>query len=657
MMLIIPLLTATLIFLLLLGLQERGFSRFTGWRVAILQTALLLGAFVAVQSEVLSIFHILSQPYVFIIWLISLLLCGWLGWHYDLLQLGWKKFVTSVRKLDLFTIVTLGTFSGIFLLLLVIVIKAPPNNTDSLLYHMSRVVHWAENRSIGHYPTGFEPQLTNPIEAELFILQLRLFIGNDLLASLPQWLSMILCAIAVSLGAKLLNAGRKGQLVASAFAVSIPMGLLQSTSTQNDYVTAVWLIILAVFVLYASQEEIGWIEVSSISIALGLGLLTKGTFYPYAIAWGVWLGIHWIIQRKPLIFLKRGLVIALVVVILNVGYWTRNFITYGSPFGSPQWVSTMTSAYSGVLKPFTSNLVKDISLNLATPDTHINDWIVNIIKLTFQSTDPNVNNFQLIWKWNHEDTAGNPIHTILVIIAIAVIILLVIRGRIKNRNMIWYLLATVFSFLFFVLITHFDQYGVRYQLPLLILWAPIFGVVVSYLGERWLAPIAIICFVLVSMPYVFFNSPRPLIAMKNSPEPLAIHTVRGLGNTQTSSILLADQSTLLFANWSGLKKPFMELTHDIQNSGCKQIGLRIDSHDMEYTFWWLLQAPQNGTRIESLYYSNVLNRYADPNFKPCAIICTICGDRTRLHGLDLYGSYDSIVKLFIGDSYSSNKDQ
>jgi hypothetical protein len=550
----------------------------------------------------------------------------------------------------------LFAFSLIFLLLLVIVLIAPPNNTDSLLYHMSRVMHWAQDKSIAHYPVGFEPQLTNPIGAELVILQLRLLWGNDQLASLPQWLSLILCAIAVSLGAKWLGSGPKGQLAAAAFAISIPMGLLQATSTQNDYVTALWLIIMIVFVLFATQSEPSWVEILSISAALGLGLLTKGTFYPYAVPWGIWLVIHWIKQRKPVAFLKRSLVVVLVVFVLNVGYWMRNFITYGGPLGPAQWVSTMTSADKG-LKPVASNLVKNIALNLATPSTSINNTIVGFIRSTFQAFDPDVVNFQLYWRWNHEDIAGNPIHLLMVIILVAVIIRLVVSRRLKMKPLAWYALAASFSFIIFTLVSHFDQYGVRYQLPLMVIWAPAFGFVIFCLRKRWLVPLAIVSFFLISLPYVIFNSTRPLIAIKNGPEPYAIHPLPGTETTQSSSIFIADQQMLLFVNWPDLMKPYAEITTDIRDSGCKQVGLRIDSHDLEYTFWWLLKAPQSKIRIDSIYYSDRLVRYADPNFKPCAIICTICGERTRLHGLNLSGTYDSTVKLYAGDSYSPNKDK
>jgi hypothetical protein len=98
--------------------------------------------------------------------------------------------------------------------------------------------------------------------------------------------------------------------------------------------------------------------------------------------------------------------------------------------------------------------------------------------------------------------------------------------------------------------------------------------------------------------------------------------------------------------------PFMEAAHDIRDFGCHEVELRIDSHDPQYPIWWLLKAPQSGVRIESLYNSAVLNRYADPAFKPCAILRAICAGRTQLNGLNLSGTHDSLVDLYKGDTYS-----
>jgi hypothetical protein len=650
MLIALPFLTISVLFLTLLGAQKEDPSRLKGGRVALLQTVLIAGVFVGLQSEVLSLFHLLSQPFVAGIWFIALVITAWLGWRMGWLRQGVGRLLTELHSMNRFTIVVLAAFSVIGVLLLVIVVISPANNMDSLLYHMSRVMHWAQDRSLAHYPVAYDVQLIHPIVGELMILQLRLLWGNDQLASLPQWLSLVLCAVAVSLGARLLGAGRKGQLAAAAFAISIPIGLMEATSTQNDYVTAMWLTILAVFILYACMEEAGWGEILCIAAALGLGLLTKGTFYPYVVAWGIWLIIHWLRQRKPVLFLKRSLVIAVVVVVLNAGYWTRNLITYGGPLGPAGWVADESSVRFG-LGSIASNLVKDIMLNLVTPSPRINQSMVNLVQSAFQTSDPDVASFKLDWRWNNEDSAGSPIHLLLIILSAAGVIVLLATGRLKERHLLWYSLAAFLSFIIFVLAAHYDDYGVRFQLPLLIIWAPVIGSMITRLGERWLAPMALVFLFAISLPYVFFNTTRPLIAMKINPEPFAIHPLPLLGKTKSSSIFYADQQSLLFINAPDLNKPFMEAANDIRNSACQDVGLRIDSHDPEYPIWWLLKAPQSGVRIETLYYSEELNRYADTAFKPCAILCTICSSRTQLNGLNLFGIYDGVVELYTGDSY------
>jgi 4-amino-4-deoxy-L-arabinose transferase-like glycosyltransferase len=651
MLITLPFLAGLLIFLDLMGLQEKWPSKLKGWQVALLQAVIIMGVITVFESEILSLFHLLTQPCVAVVWLLVIIVALWLGLRLKLVELSLKRLEASFRSLDRFTVVTLAAFTLIFLLLLVIVLIAPPNNVDSLMYHMSRVMHWAQDKSLSHYPVGFEPQLTNPIGAELIILQFRLLVGNDKLASLPQWLSLVICTISVSVAARLLGAKRKGQLVAAAFAISIPMGLLQATSTQNDYVTALWLIIMIVFILYACQEEPGWAEILSIGAALGLGLLTKGTFYPYAVPWGVWLIVHWIKQKRWAVFARRSLAIIIIVIMLNAGYWARNIITYGGPLGPAQWVSSMTTGNKG-LKPIASNLVKNLTINLATPSTKINDTLVDFIKSTFQSSDPNATNFKLNWRWNHEDIAGNPIQLLLVIVLIIVIFVMIAIGRLNRQPLLWYTLAAIFSFVIFTLVSHYDLYGVRYQLPLMVIWAPAFGFVIARLNRRWLIPLAIMFFFVISLPYVFFNSTRPLIAIKNGPEPYAVHPLPGTLTTMSSSIFFSDQTSLVFANWPEMMEPYKEITQAISDSGCTQVGLRLGSHEYEYPIWWLLNAPQSGIRIESIYYSDQLARYADPKFKPCAIFCTNCGERTHLHGLNLARKTDLGINLFTGDSYS-----
>jgi hypothetical protein len=650
MLIILPFLTGLLVFLDLLGLQKEGVGKLTGTRVALLQAALVGGAFIAIQSEILSAFSLLSRPYVAGWWCTALLVSVWVGIRRGAFRSGCNKLASSVKSIGRFSGVILAAFSVVSLLLLVVALISPANNMDSLLYHMSRVIHWAQDQSLAHYPVAFEVQLTHPILAELSILQLRLLWGSDQLASLPQWLSLILCAVTVSVGARLMGAGRKGQLAAAAFGLSLPIGLMEATSTQNDYVAAIWLVMLAVFVLHACKDEAGWVEVVCIATALGLGLLTKGTFYPYAVAWGIWLIAHWLRQKKPLLYVKRSLAIVVVVVVLNSGYWVRNLVTYGGPLGPSSWVSDMSSARSGI-GSVGSNLVKYTLLNLATPNPGVNQRLIDFVKSTFQASDPEAGNFQLVWRWNNEDAAGNPLHLALILLVLAGLMVLFVTGRVKAKYLLWYSLCAIFSFIIFVASAHYDDYGVRFLLPLFLVWAPVFGTMLSRWGGKWLAPAVIIMLCVYSLPYVFFNTTRPIIAMKNTPEPYAIHPLPAMGETKSSSVFYADQRSLLFINAPDYETPYMQAANDIRNSGCASAGLRIDSHDVEYPIWWLLQAPQSGVHIETLYYSEKLSRYADANFKPCAILCTICSGQSQLHGLNLFGTYEGWVSLYMGGSY------
>ncbi|MGZ4008683.1 MAG: hypothetical protein ACXVJV_16075, partial [Mucilaginibacter sp.] len=157
---------------------------------------------------------------------------------------------------------------------------------------------------------------------------------------------------------------------------------------------------------------------------------------------------------------------------------------------------------------------------------------------------------------------------------------------------------------------------------------------------------------LTALPYVIFNRARPLIAMRNVQEPYTIPCFSDSLGCTSGTILNESPKTILFANWLQFREPYSAATDLVQASGCQSVGLRLDSHDLEYPFWWLLNAPQSGIRIESIDTSPLFQRYADPNFKPCAIICTICSDKPRLHNLDFSGDFGS-VRVYTGANYDA----
>ncbi len=650
MLILLPVLSFLVTFLVLTGYNGNRTEVQAGWRHSFLQAAVTLGGYMVIYSEVLSLFHVLARPWMAACWSIALVAVLWFGCRKGFLKKGVELVWQQIRSLRFFDISMLILLGVILLALFVVAVKSPPNNTDSLNYHMSRVMHWAQDRSLRHYPTAYEAQLINPIYAELSILNLRSLWGNDRVAGLVQWFSMIGALVGVSAVAKILGANRRGQWAAIAFAASVPMGILQATSTQNDYALAFLLISAVYFVALAGKRKLFVEESVSLGAAIGLGILTKGTAYPYFLPVLVWFVFIWPRKFKFRSKILQGLLITFIVLSLNAGYWTRNIITYGGPLGPSEWVSRHTKiSYSPGF--FISSLTRNVLMNFVTPSESLNALGTNWYRNTFSRVDPNAGTFELIWGWNHEEWAGSPLQALLVPVTLG--LLLIFRKRVSERALKWYVCVVLGAFLALVFVVKFDPWGMRYHLPFWIAFAPLFGVALTLIKEDKLVNVITLGLLLTALPYVLFNRTRPLIAMRAVREPYTIPCYLGC---TSGTILNESPKTVLFANWIQYREPYSAATDLVLASGCRNVGLRIDSHDPEYTFWWLLNAPQSGTRIESLDTYPHLQRYVDPTFKPCAIICTICGDKPSLHNLDLVGDF-SIVRIYMGENFDAQPDK
>ena len=638
------------VFLNLNGYHTRKQTPLAEWRMALLQTAALLGGYMVLFSELLSLFHALTTLWVAFFWGLALVFAIVFGWKKGWIYEGFVSLKKGWIKPDWFDILA-GVFTGILLaLLLFIAIKSPVNNNDSLQYHMSRVMHWVQDQGLQHYATAFIPQLIHPIWSELAILNFHLLSGSDKFAALIQWLSLVGAILGVSAIARLLGARRIWQWVAVAFVVSLPTGILEASSTQNDYVVAFWLVCLLYFIFRSAQTDINLYDILTIGLALGLGMLTKGTFFPYAAVPILYLLIHLFSKQKSTRVIVEGLLIGSIAVLLNLGLWSRNTVTFGTPLGSKAFLSTFTVQAIGPMQ-IISGLSRDVVQNFSTPDERLNARIVAGLKSLFGKLDPAMQSFDIQWGWNHEDLAGNPLHFVLIIATI--ITLIILRKRINNP-LIWiYMLVVMSMYALLASIVRYDLYGNRYQLPFFVVWAPLFGIALGAIGNNKLNYAITILLMFIAFPWVLFNRTRPLIAMRDSKDPFTIPCLAGC---TAGSILNEPPEKTMFAVWGPLGGAYVDAMKQVSQTGCKNIGLKLDSSDLEYAYWWLLGAPQNGMRLESIVTYPELERYLDPNFKPCVIICSTCGEQTQLFGLEQIGSYGKgKIKIFSGENYDPNK--
>jgi hypothetical protein len=192
----------------------------------------------------------------------------------------------------------IGLLSGLALLLVAVALTAAaaaPNAWDSMTYHLPRITHWIQDASVSHYPTHVLRQLTLGPGAELLAAQIELLGGSDRWINFLQAFAWIGVAIAASLLARDLGADLLGQGVAAVFAATLPMAILQASSTQNDLVVSFWLLVFAHFALRAWAGKMDLAGFLLAGGSLGLAVLIKATALTVAFPFGLLPG-----QRRAL---------------------------------------------------------------------------------------------------------------------------------------------------------------------------------------------------------------------------------------------------------------------------------------------------------------------------------------------------------------------
>ena len=247
------------------------------FRESVLVSAIANGLFIVISTEALSFFKLIGFVPLIVCW--SLYLAALLVWRYRERGTGNKS---AFEKLTMDQIVVSVLLACVICVAGIGAVISAPNNFDSLTYHLPRVLHWIQNRSVEHYPTHIDRQLILAPFSEFVIMQLQILSGSDRFANCVQWFSMVGSAVGVSLIARALRGSLNCQIVSAAISVSVPMGLLQATSTQNDYAVTFWLVCLTYYVIKAKDFPDAKHALLA-GMSLALAILTKGTAYMVAV--------------------------------------------------------------------------------------------------------------------------------------------------------------------------------------------------------------------------------------------------------------------------------------------------------------------------------------------------------------------------------------
>lgn len=493
---------------------------------------------------------------------------------------------------------------------------APPNTWDSMTYHMSRVMHWIQNRSVAFYPTYFLPQLHQNPWSEFAILHFQILSGGDRFANFVQWSGMAGSLIGVSLIAKELNASSRGQILSAVICATIPMGILQGSSTQTDYVCSFWLVCFVYFgILFGKRGDS--VFLIGASIALGLGILTKATAYIFAFPFAIWFFLLLIKSRKAkevrLIFIP-----VIIVIAINLGHYSRNYELYGNPLGPLQEEGGIKYVNEHInISTIASNLVRNIGLHLATPIEQSNVFFEKLIASLHETIGISPNDEGTTMQGNKfhiprisvsEDSTGNLVHVLLILVSIY----LYLFKQDKEKNINYYLASWLCGALLFSAILRWQPWNSRLQLPFFVLGSPFIGLVLSRIRNYKISNInyastAITLLFITSLPWMLMSFTKPVFRYD-----LDIFTENRI-----------DQ---YFATLKFIEAPYIQAAKTLKELNCSNVGVIVDRNSIffEYPFWVLLQNEQPGNAI-SMRNVNVRNvsrhiYHKEQHIPPCAVV-------------------------------------
>lgn len=651
------------------------------WRDLCLDLSIASGVALVVATESLGALSWLSTLEVRAVWLAWLVVleAGVLHQRTRIFS-NVHQSGTSLARSSRIVLAGLG---GIVMLVGVSALFAPPNSIDSLNYHMSRVVNWQERHSVAAYPAGYLPQLYQPPWAEFAILNLQIATGSDRLAGGVQWLCMLGSIILASSIARDLGASKKGQVLAAAFAGSLPTGILEASGALNDVVATFWLtaFVASVLQILSRPARGGWVGYAFAGAALGLALATKGTNYIYAVGFVVLLlgvsfrNLH--PRHLPHLALAGALVIS-----VNAGYFVRNYQLFGALLG-PGVDEATGSSYvvdSITWNGFLSNLARNLELEIATPDPIFNAELFDRIEkfhewLGIATDSPlttwNGTAFKPVRLSFQESQSGN----VLAVVGLVLTLVAASAGGQLRRNprLSLHLCCWATGLVLFCLLLKWQPWNARLHLTWMVLGGPIVGAVwTRHIGRlAWIPLCAALAWLCIRwiVDGGALGARRVLagggaLALMVVGGWIVSHRLRGTKRLLVSvtrargyatrfahaywdalfglallaaglpwalwnetrpvlgvySVALVPRLQQYFVNAPELEAPYRWAAARIQQAGCSRVGLLAGPGSIDYPVWVLLRDGGRDVSIRDVQVPNVSARLAGSTFTPCAVL-------------------------------------
>jgi hypothetical protein len=434
---------------------------------------IVFACLVAMESFImnaLSLFNLVSRTGVLTTHVALLMI--WLSWRYKYAKRSveadfgsrFAHIKNSLKQKSIF-----NYFLPALLLLLATGLVYPPNNYDSMTYHMSRVAHWIQNGSVGYYETSLPLQNVMVPGVEYLILFLQVLSNSDYLANFVQFLAFVFLIFSTKYLNRIIGIPAWLSPYLLILVATLPMALLQASSTQTD-LTASLLVYAIIFSfrrifcgrLYRMSNK----EFLFAGISVGSAFLVKPTAllaaFPIIVVGLFFQFPVFITQLKkhrnlPIGFLIWTISVSLVVApdIIRKYLYSGSFLGGKFHIVRPLFSEWSWERFQYSFQAFESQFFIPVN------------WIVNdyFIPMPTQWSD---SRRSLIFQ---EDITGNSIQFLIIVSVTLVTLVLApfLIKRFKYRRSIVLAFIPVFSWFSLMVMLYPSIFHSRYQLSVLIL--------------------------------------------------------------------------------------------------------------------------------------------------------------------------------------------
>jgi 4-amino-4-deoxy-L-arabinose transferase-like glycosyltransferase len=563
----------------------------------------------------------------------------------------WRRFSPRVAMkppLPLWNPALLVLVCAMILLVGAVALECPATVRDALTYHVPRVMHWLQQRSLSPYPTSIVRQLESAPGAELQTATLMLLTGDDWALNLPQWWALLTCGLLASLlterlmkwhfGRQQLDGARVAWcgLFAALIVVTLPAVVPQAISSLNDLLSAQWVMLLVVFGLLLTQEPGNYVYASGMGGALALGITNKPTMFIYAAPFVAALSL-WLLRKSLRMLAVLGAVTVVLGLAANVPWMRRNYQVFNNPLGSEETRRAQGLADYAPTK-MAANVIRNLSLYTDTPF----DWSTSLlkhvlspgIKLLGETPDDKGS----VWAGTAFTfplrgsvvKRGDGFGGMMVVLPVLLAGLFFVWKFKWKSPVLIYMGLVLAGFALFCGYLRWQPWHQRLHLPLFMLAAPFVGMVLGWAWKRWVVLVVSLLLVLNALLILYYLPPYPIRLLTERSTPT--------------------REGLYFSQRPELYEGMAELAHDLVITGTTNVCLYIGPDTWEYQFWVCLKNRGFHGTIQHVFVGNesAMLAGADLDSPGTAVLCSDEVNVPLLSEFGLRVSYDRWAAYYRG---------